>query len=80
MQAEAEPILDIRVVDEDSTAFVHYDHRDVGDAPLGYMVENRHTRIALLRRAEEEKNVTLLASTQVDLALERGRFARVTKC
>ncbi len=37
----AQPILEIRVSDADSPLFLHYDHRAVGDAPLGYMVENR---------------------------------------
>ena len=48
---EAAPILEIRVSDGDSLLFLHYDHRDLGDAPLGYMVENRHCRRALLAAA-----------------------------
>ena len=37
---EAEPILDIRVSDGVSRCFLHYDHRDVGDVPMGHIVEN----------------------------------------
>lgn len=50
--AQSQPILDIRVTDGDSPLYLHYDHRDVGEAPFGYMVENRHIRCALLRAAE----------------------------
>ena len=47
----AEPIRDIRVSDGDargrvSRSFLHYDHRDMGDAPFGYMIENRLLRAA----------------------------------
>lgn len=42
------PINDIRVSDGNSLMFVHYDHRDVGEAPLGYILENHRLRTALL--------------------------------
>ncbi|MCC7276443.1 MAG: UbiH/UbiF/VisC/COQ6 family ubiquinone biosynthesis hydroxylase [Alphaproteobacteria bacterium] len=47
----AAPILDIRVVDGGSPLFLHYDHRDVGDEPLGHIVENRVIRHGLHRLA-----------------------------
>src|SRR5688572_30520367 len=46
----AEPILDIRVSDGPSLLFLHYDHRELGDDPLGYIVENRAIRRALYAR------------------------------
>jgi 2-octaprenyl-6-methoxyphenol hydroxylase len=49
-----QPILAIRVSDGDSPLFLHYDHSDVGDAPLGYIVENRHTREALFAAARRD--------------------------
>jgi len=42
-----EPIREIRVSDGDSPFFLHYDHAEVGDAPLGFMAENRHLREAI---------------------------------
>src|SRR5271163_1445051 len=52
IESEAEPIREIRVADDDSPLFLHYDHRDLGsDAPLGYIVENRVLRRALFDRA-----------------------------
>jgi len=47
--ADAQPILEIRVADDNSPLFLHYDHRDLGaDIPLGYIVENYVLRRALL--------------------------------
>jgi 2-octaprenyl-6-methoxyphenol hydroxylase len=47
LAGEAGPILDIRVSDGPSRLFLHYDHREVNDEALGYIVENRHLRRAL---------------------------------
>jgi len=59
---EAEPILEIRVADDDSPLFLHYDHRDLGgNAPLGYIVENRVLRRALFDRAATLPSLKLLA-------------------
>ncbi|HEY1798920.1 MAG TPA: UbiH/UbiF/VisC/COQ6 family ubiquinone biosynthesis hydroxylase [Stellaceae bacterium] len=61
---EAEPIREIRVADDGSPLFLHYDHRDLpggaeGETPLGYIVENRVLRRALLARAAEIPALTL---------------------
>jgi 2-octaprenyl-6-methoxyphenol hydroxylase len=50
LEADAQPILDIEVGERDSPLRVHYDHRQIGDEPLGHIVENRLIRIALLAR------------------------------
>jgi 2-octaprenyl-6-methoxyphenol hydroxylase len=70
---EAEPIQDIRVGERHSPLTVHYDHRAVGDQPLGHIVENRTIRGALLRRIEQLRasTLTLAAPDQVQ-GLERG--------
>ncbi|MBL8806410.1 MAG: UbiH/UbiF/VisC/COQ6 family ubiquinone biosynthesis hydroxylase [Rhodospirillales bacterium] len=57
----AEPILDIRVSDGDSQMFLHYDHRELGSDPFGYIIENRHTRRALYARLAQEPRVRLVA-------------------
>ena len=62
----AEPILEIRVVDGGSPLFVHYDHRDLGEAPLGYIVENRVLRRALIERARQLPNLAHLAPQSVE--------------
>jgi len=65
--AEAEPIREIRVADDDSPLFLHYDHRDLGsDIPLGYIIENRVLRRALFERACTLPSLTLLAPQTVE--------------
>jgi len=69
--AEAEPILEIRVADDNSPFFLHYDHRDLGMGgepapPLGYIVENRVLRRALLARARALPTLRLLAGRRID--------------
>lgn len=65
MLPSAEAILDIRVADGDSTAHVHYNYKDVGNEPMGHMVENRHIRTALLKRARELPALTILSSVEI---------------
>jgi 2-octaprenyl-6-methoxyphenol hydroxylase len=79
--AEAEPIREIRVADDDSPLFLHYDHRDLnspggGDTPLGYIVENRTLRRALFERARALPSLTLLAPQTVE-GVARGDAAAV---
>ena len=66
MAPEAQPILEIRVSDGDSLLFLHYDHRELGAAPLGYMVENRITRRALHRAAERTRGLVLKAPCTIE--------------
>lgn len=63
---EAEPILEIRVADNNGPLFLHYDHRDLGgEAPLGYIVENRVLRRALFAHARALPSLSLLAPISV---------------
>src|SRR5205807_3555884 len=67
---EAEPIREIRVADDNSPLFLHYDHRELGPGtenrtPLGYIVENRVLRRALLEQAGALPNLKLLAPGRV---------------
>lgn len=68
---EAEPIREIRVADGDSPLFLHYDHSDLGDDPLGYIVENRVLRRALFARIAELPNLRHIAPATV-VSAERG--------
>ena len=63
--ANPAPIKDIRVTDGSSLFFLHYDHRDLGDDPFGYIVENRHMRQALMSRLAELPNVQIIAPARV---------------
>lgn len=70
LAADAGPILDIRVADGNAPLFLHYDHRDVGLGPFGYIVENAVIRRALFARAGELEGLVHLTGTAV-AALER---------
>jgi len=71
LKEDVAPILDIRVADGASAMFLHYNHDDVGEGPLGYLAENRHIRKAAIRALDDDANVTFLAPLRVD-ALVRG--------
>jgi len=47
LAGHAEPIREIRVSDGGSPLFLHYDHAEIGDEPLGVMAENRRLRAAI---------------------------------
>ncbi len=70
MAGHAEPILEIRVSDRDAPLFLHYDHADVGDEPLGWILENRFIRRALDAALDAALGVRVLAPAEV-LAMER---------
>lgn len=73
--AEAEPIRDIRISDaghdgRESPLHLHFDHREVssGDrepAPMGWIVENRFLRTALLQQLADCPQVELIAPDEV---------------
>lgn len=69
---DVQPIDEIRVSDGTSPLFLHYDHRELGDEPLGQMVENRFTRIALHQALAATGDATLIAPAEV------GRVRRGT--
>ena len=91
--ANAEPILDIRISDAGhdgraSNLFLHFDHREAAapgetPAPMGWIVENRFLRAALLRRLAACRDVELVAPDEVldtrrdahcaELVLKSGR-------
>src|SRR5512147_218604 len=71
LAGEAAPMLDIRVSEGSSRLFLHYDHREVGDEPFGYMLENVVLRRALLERLRELSAATLLAPTRL-VSLDRA--------
>lgn len=59
MEAAGEPILDIQVREKGSPFAVHYDHSQVGDEPMGWIVENAAIRAALLDRVRALPSVQL---------------------
>ncbi|MFC3053655.1 UbiH/UbiF/VisC/COQ6 family ubiquinone biosynthesis hydroxylase [Kordiimonas pumila] len=78
MAPYAQPILEIRVSDGPSLMHLHFDHETLGDGPLGHMVENRHTRLALFARMAELRNIQFLAPEHVSLIERSKTGAKVT--
>jgi 2-octaprenyl-6-methoxyphenol hydroxylase len=76
MDAAAEDILEIRVSDGHSPLFLHYDHADLDDGPLGHIVENRVIRSALLERVTELSSVKLFFGRRVQSLDREGQFAK----
>ncbi|AUN31362.1 UbiH/UbiF/VisC/COQ6 family ubiquinone biosynthesis hydroxylase [Niveispirillum cyanobacteriorum] len=72
------PMLDIRVTDQSSPLFLHYDHREVGDRPFGWIIENRVLRHALYRRLKQLPAVTHLAPATVTHMERAASGVRVT--
>ncbi|MEQ8862711.1 MAG: UbiH/UbiF/VisC/COQ6 family ubiquinone biosynthesis hydroxylase [Thalassobaculum sp.] len=56
---DAEPILDIRVSDADSPLHMHYDHKAVGDEPMGHIVVNQALKESLLDRLAARPEVVI---------------------
>jgi 2-octaprenyl-6-methoxyphenol hydroxylase len=59
----AQPILDVKVTDgkagEGPAPFMlEFDHADTDDGPMGYMVEDRYLRGALLKALGDQANIT----------------------
>ncbi|MEQ9449373.1 MAG: UbiH/UbiF/VisC/COQ6 family ubiquinone biosynthesis hydroxylase [Rhodospirillaceae bacterium] len=84
LENQAGPIREIRVSDGKSFFFLHFDHADVGDTPLGFMVENRHLRAAIateMKRLGDKLSVVTPASVETmssatdstELTLTNGR-------
>lgn len=78
MKPYAQPILEIRVSDGPSLLHLHFDHETLGEGPLGHMVENRHTRIALNARLKEMSGITILAPEKVAGITRENGTATVT--
>ena len=80
MKKEAQPILDIRVSEGSSPLFLHFDHEEIGDDPFGYIVENRHTRVALVNRARQLPNLKIIAPAEVSaLSIEHSSIEILQK-
>ncbi len=66
----AQPMLEIKVTDGHAGAgpspfFMHFDHAEIEEGPMGYMVEDRHLRRAFLDAMNEEKRITQISGKTV---------------
>lgn len=77
MAEHACAIEDIRVSEAKQPFFLHYDHRELGDEPFGYMVENRHIRLALYDGLKDCPNVTVHAPVTIEKISRENESATV---
>lgn len=61
----AGPIWDIRITDGRSPIYVDFHHDAVSDRAMGYIVENRHLRQALLKQAYAHPAITLTSPQRI---------------
>lgn len=88
---QAQPMLEIKASDGHagegaSPFFLHFDHREIEEGPMGYMLEDRYLRRALLQAMEDEPRITQINEarvvaqeadqTGVTLTLESGETLR----
>ena len=80
--ADAQPMLEIKVTDGRagegaSPWMMHFDHAEIEEGPMGFMVEDRHLRRAFLDAVKADKRITHLAGETV-VAQNVGAQASVT--
>jgi 2-octaprenyl-6-methoxyphenol hydroxylase len=68
----AQPINEINVTDGNSPLFLHFDKAELGNEPLGQMVEVRHIRMGLYEVIKAHANIKLfspetIASTEITM-------------
>lgn len=73
MAKDAQPINDILVTDGHvrqgaSPFFLHFDHREIGDEPLGHLIENRHNRVVLQAAIQANDKIDYRAPVKVEAA------------
>jgi len=70
VESNAQPMLEIKVTDGragdgPSPMFMHFDHAEIEEGPMGYMVEDRHLRRDLLDAVKSAPEITQLNGQMV---------------
>lgn len=91
VQDQAQPMLDIKVSDGiagkgAAAHFVHFDHNEIAEGPMGHMLEDRYLRRALLDAVKASDLITQIAPAIVEaqditpshaeITLDNGRVLR----
>ena len=66
----SQPMLEIKVTDGHAGAgpspfFMHFDHAEIEEGPMGYMVEDRHLRRAFMEAMADEPRITEISGKTV---------------
>ena len=80
---DAQPMLEIKVTDGragegPSPFFMHFDHAEIEDGPMGYMVQDRHLRRTLLEEMAENPLIKHLEGQTVINQIVEGAGVTVT--
>jgi 2-octaprenyl-6-methoxyphenol hydroxylase len=70
-------IMEIRVADDHSPLFLHFDSREIGNDALGWIIENRIIRRALNRRLTELPSISQFAPAAVAVFDGNGAMAEL---
>ncbi|MEP2717724.1 FAD-dependent monooxygenase [Pseudophaeobacter sp.] len=67
---QAQPMLEIKASDGHAGTgaapfFLHFDHREIEEGPMGYMLEDRFLRRALLQALEKVPRITMINEARV---------------
>ncbi len=70
LEGHVQPITDILISDGEVGGYIspltlHFDSEEAGGGPMGYMVENRLLRKALIEAARQSENITFVAPVTV---------------
>ncbi len=70
LEEHAQPMLEIKVTDGragegPSPFFMHFDHAEIEEGPMGYMIEDRHLRVELLNAMKQKDNITQINGLEV---------------
>ena len=70
IEANTQPMLEIKVTDGragegPSPWMMHFDHAEIEEGPMGYLVEDRHLRRAFLDAMTADKRITQLSNETV---------------
>jgi 2-octaprenyl-6-methoxyphenol hydroxylase len=79
----SQPMLEIKVTDgrageEPSPWMLHFDHAEIEEGPMGYMVEDRHLRRAFLDAMDSTDGITHLSGETVVAQSTNAAHATVT--
>ena len=83
LEDHAQPILEIKVTDGHaglgpSPFFLHFDHAEIEEGPMGHMIEDRYLRRALLNAVADDDRITHLSGQRVVSQTTGGSSASVT--
>ncbi|MEM7472843.1 MAG: UbiH/UbiF/VisC/COQ6 family ubiquinone biosynthesis hydroxylase [Pseudomonadota bacterium] len=81
--ADAQPMLEIKVTDGragegPAPFFLHFDHAELEEGPMGYLVEDRHLRRAFLQTVDASELITHFAPATVTAQSVEHGWAEVT--